>query len=370
MTVNVAILGAGGTIARAIVRDLAESAEVAELVLLDLDAERAKAVAVEHGAGKARATGIDALGDRLVAVLHDCDVLLNAASYRVNLHAMQAALHARCDYLDLGGLYWMTGRQLELHDRFVAAGRLALLGMGASPGKTNVMAARAVRELGDEDVLELHVAAAGRDPEPATGLRTPYALRTLIDELTLAPVVLSDGAPVELQPMAPGGRVAFPPPVGDADTIHTLHSELRTFGPSFGVQKASFRLSLASSLLEALEQLVGASEEEVAAAAANAAPPSPRAISAHVVEARSATRRVTVSALTRPMDEWKLGGGIVSTAAPAAAAVRLMARGEIAARGVHPPEACIDPDALFDELERRGCSFTVTHAAPSERSAA
>ena len=50
---RVAVLGAGGTIAPAIVRDLAESDEVTEMVLLDLDAEKAGAVAEAHGGGKA-----------------------------------------------------------------------------------------------------------------------------------------------------------------------------------------------------------------------------------------------------------------------------------------------------------------------------
>ena len=57
---RVAVLGAGGTIAPAIVRDLAESDEVSELLLLDLDAERALAVAESHGGDKAFALGVDA----------------------------------------------------------------------------------------------------------------------------------------------------------------------------------------------------------------------------------------------------------------------------------------------------------------------
>ena len=184
-----------------------------------------------------RAVAIDARdGAALAAALAGCRVLVNAASYRVNLVAMEAALAAGCDYLDLGGLYWMTARQLELHDRFARAGRLAVLGIGSSPGKTNVMAARGVRELGGEAVASIHVAAAGRDPEPTSLLRTPYALRTLLDELTMAPVVLDDGVPRELEPLSPGGVVRFPEPIGEVATIHTLHSELQTFGSSFGVQ--------------------------------------------------------------------------------------------------------------------------------------
>jgi saccharopine dehydrogenase-like NADP-dependent oxidoreductase len=357
---TVAVLGAGGIIARAIVRDLAESPEVGELLLIDVDGERAAQVAVEHGAGRARALAVDARNG-LAPALAGCRVLVSAASYRLNLHAMEAALAAGCDYVDLGGLYWMTARQLELHERFAAAGRLAVVGMGSSPGKTNLMAARGVRELDGEPVAEIRVAAAGRDPEPTELLRAPYALQTLLDELSMRPVVLDDGAPRELAPLAPGGIVRFPDPIGEVATIHTLHSELRTFGPSFGVQRASFRLSLAPGLLRRLEALRGAADKEIADAQAAAAPPSARAVSGHVVEViATGGRTVRVSALTRPMQEWGLGGGIVSTAAPAAALVRLLARGRVGAVGVHPPERCVDADDLFPELERRGCRFEVT----------
>ncbi|HSF02318.1 MAG TPA: saccharopine dehydrogenase NADP-binding domain-containing protein, partial [Solirubrobacterales bacterium] len=149
---RVAILGAGGTIAPAIVRDLAESEEVAGLLLLDLDEARAEQVASLCGRDKARAAFADARAPAdaptsLGRALEGCDVLVNSASYRVNLDAMGACLEAGCHYLDLGGLYWMTGRQLELGPRFESAGLLALLGVGSAPGKTNLMALQAVREL-------------------------------------------------------------------------------------------------------------------------------------------------------------------------------------------------------------------------------
>ena len=149
---RVAVLGAGGTIAPAIVRDLAESDEVAGLLLLDIDEARAEHVASRYGGPKARAAFADARASAdapasLASALEGCDVLVNSASYRVNLDAMAACLEAGCHYLDLGGLYWMTGRQLELGPRFESAGLLALLGIGSAPGKTNLMALRAVREL-------------------------------------------------------------------------------------------------------------------------------------------------------------------------------------------------------------------------------
>jgi lysine 6-dehydrogenase len=285
-------------------------------------------------------------------------VLVNSASYRVNLSAMRACLAAGCHYVDLGGLYHLTGEQLALHPEFEEAGLLALLGMGSSPGKTNVMAVRAVEELGGTpEVLDVY--AAGRDTDPPDGPSYPYAPRTLVDELTEPPMAIRDGQPVALEPMADGGVRAFPEPIGEARSIYTLHSEVRTFGESFGCRQCSFRLSLPPAVLERVQGLVGASEEAIADAAAQAVPSSPKTVSVHVIEARGPGGAVTVTATTRGMDEWGIGGGIVSTAAPAAAAVRLMARGDVAARGALPPERCVRPEHLFPELERRNCQFDV-----------
>jgi len=131
--VRAAILGAGGTIAPAIVRDLAESDEVEDLLLLDIDEGRARAVAEAHGGGDARAARVDARVEpeeegSLARALEGSDVLVNSASYRVNLDAMASCLRAGAHYIDLGGLYWMTELQLELDRQFERDGLLALLG--------------------------------------------------------------------------------------------------------------------------------------------------------------------------------------------------------------------------------------------------
>ncbi|MFL5823196.1 MAG: saccharopine dehydrogenase family protein [Solirubrobacteraceae bacterium] len=360
---QVAVLGAGGTIAPAIVHDLAESDEVGELLLLDLEEARASEVANAHGAGKARAEELDARDPTaFTAALEAVDVLVNAASYRINLEAMQACLDAGCHYLDLGGLYWMTHRQLELGGSFERAGRLAILGIGSSPGKTNLMALRGVQELGGPagGIESVDVAAASRDPEASDDgrLRPPYAIQTLLDELTLEPIVIRDGETVPVAPLTPGGTVDFGDPIGPAETILTLHSEMATFGGSFGCRTGSFRLSLAGALRQALQDLLGATPEDVERAARESEPQSDQTVSVHMVSVQAQDgRRCTVRSVTRP--HFGMGGSIVSTATPAAAAVRLLARGSLTATGVHPPEGCIDPHEMFDELSARGCTITV-----------
>jgi lysine 6-dehydrogenase len=361
--VRVAVLGAGGTIAPALVRDLAESDEVQSLLLLDLDVERAERVAGDHGAGRATAARADATADAsapdsLFAALEGCDLLVNSASYRVNLSAMDACLTVGAHYLDLGGLYWMTGRQLERSLEFEAAGLLALLGVGSAPGKTNLLAQWAMEELGGT-VESIHVSAAGRDLDPPNGFSVPYALRTIVDELTLEPIVLRAGRAVEIEPLSPGGPVEFGVPIGRAQTIYTLHSELRSFGESFGCREASFRLSLSPAVLERVKELTSSPQKEIDRAAREALPPSPRTVAVHLVEAVANGRTARVRAVTGPMPDWGIGGGVVSTAAPAAAAVRLLARGRVTARGALPPERCLDRHEMFTELERRGCRFEI-----------
>ena len=89
-------------------------------------------------------------------------LVLNAALPATNLAVMRACLDAGCDYIDLAsagtdddGIPKMDD-QFALDAEFKAAGRLALLGMGADPGTTNVYAAYAAKHLLDV-VTELHV---------------------------------------------------------------------------------------------------------------------------------------------------------------------------------------------------------------------
>jgi saccharopine dehydrogenase-like NADP-dependent oxidoreductase len=134
---------------------------------------------------------------------------------------------------------------------------------------------------------------------------------------------------------------------------------MRTFPDSFGCREASFRLSLAQELLDRVRRLAGRPDGDVDAAAAKTRRPSANTIAIHRVDVAGETRAASVTAVTEPVPAWGLGGGIVSTAAPAAAAVRLLARGRITCVGVVPPERCVVPDDLFPELERHGTRFAV-----------
>ena len=54
----------------------------------------------------------------LARALEGAAVVVNCADYRLNLDVMRGALAAGAHYVDLGGLFHVTKRQLELDDEF------------------------------------------------------------------------------------------------------------------------------------------------------------------------------------------------------------------------------------------------------------
>ena len=117
-------------------------------------------------------------------------------------------------------------RQLELHDEFERAGLLALLGMGSSPGKTNVMA---VARRPPSSAPGRADRRDGRRARPRPARRRPsypYALQTLVDELTMrAGRRARRRAGRRSSRSATAGAVDFGEPIGARR--HDLHAALR-----------------------------------------------------------------------------------------------------------------------------------------------
>ena len=369
----VAVVGAAGIIGPAIVATLAEHDAVDEIRCLDVNGDGARAVAEAHGGGRATGGGLD-ITDAAAArtALDGATVLLNTAAYRINLAAMEVALDAGAHYLDLGGLYHVTRRQLELDERFREAGLLAVLGMGSTPGKTNVMAAHAVQRLGGR-IERVVVAAAGRDPKPPAGpLVAPYAVETILDELSMPTPVVRGGRDVFLEPLTDAGTVEFGDPVGAAPTIYTIHSEQATFAESFGASEVSFQLSLNPVFLDKIRLLtdLGLADTEPLDVRGSAvvprhvllalmarlpkASPSHEAFGIHRVEVYGEHGVAVTECVTRSVERLAFGGGVLSTACPPAVVADMICRDELPERGVLPSERVVPFGPLFERLERYG----------------
>ena len=224
-------------------RDLATGGIFDEVISADLDVRLAEAAARAAGE-RARATGLD-VRDRaaLVALLRGAEVVVNAVQYGFNLTVMEAALEAGVPYLDFGGLFHMTRRQLAMDGAFRESGLLAIPGLGQVPGVSNVLAMEAAADL--DRVDSILIRDGWRDltiggPE----LSFTWSPSTFLDEMVFPAMVFEGGQYREYPPMSGVEEYDFLPPVGRTKVYRVLHSEAATLPDSLkakGIQHCEWR---------------------------------------------------------------------------------------------------------------------------------
>src|ERR1700722_12292053 len=251
------VLGAG-MMGRAVVHDLAGARDVRNIVVGDFDRGRATEVAKKFGRGRARSVFADVREtEGLARLLQGCEVVVNCTQYNWNLDVMRAALAARVNYMDLGGLYHMTKKQFALDRDFRKIGRLAIAGMGGAPGITNVMA----RALADplDHVEAIRVYNAGADEQKYDSpIAYTFSIATILDELTTPPIAFENGRYIEKAMLSDPEPGKFPQPIGNIVLRHSIHSELGTLPESFrkkGVREVFFKINYEPQLVNLVQNL-------------------------------------------------------------------------------------------------------------------
>ncbi|WP_428564777.1 MAG: saccharopine dehydrogenase family protein [Solidesulfovibrio sp. DCME] len=139
---NVLLLGAGGMGALA-ARTVAAFEEVGHLTVASLERNDAARVAVSCQ-GKAEAVAVDVTDhEALVGLMGRADLVLNCVGpfFRFGPPVLRAAIEAGTDYLDICDDPAPTRDMLDMDRQAREAGVTAVVGMGASPGLTNLLAA-------------------------------------------------------------------------------------------------------------------------------------------------------------------------------------------------------------------------------------
>lgn len=385
---HIVVLGGGGAMGRVTVRALAEDERVTRVTVADrrqAAAERTIAW-LEGGREKARAVSCDVRDTAgLASLLAGADVVLNATDYTFNLEVMAAALAARVPYADLGGLFHMTRRQYELDAAFREAGISAVLGIGSTPGITNILARVAADALEQVERLDVRIGSADMRPSNAA-FAPPYSIRTILDECTLAPMVYRNGRWSAVAPMSGQEEVDFPAPIGRATAMYTLHSEVALFPVSFrarGLRHASFKIAFPPAFLAQLKLLVElglASIDPLRVGTPNHGEPVdviPREMLVALLANKETTAgppaepddcdvlRVVASGtrdgkpvelieemVVRPYSRWKVAAGDIDTGVPLAIAGMLLASGASQRHGVHGAELVFEPRSFLRELAR------------------
>ncbi|HYN17228.1 MAG TPA: saccharopine dehydrogenase NADP-binding domain-containing protein [Actinomycetes bacterium] len=421
---RIVVVGGAGAMGRWTVRDLTESEGVDEVVVADLDGSRAReaagwAAARSGSNGTAQVSGmaLDA-GDAeaLRRAFDGADVVCNCAVYATNLAVMEACADAGTHYVDLGGLFHTTRRQLALHERFVAAGVTAVIGMGGSPGTTNVLAALAGHDL--EVVEEVQVRLGIADFAPSTApVPVPYAIQTVLDEFAVPAMTFRDGQLVEVPAMSEQEELDFPHPVGRVRVGHTLHSEVATLPLHFadrGIRSVSFKVGFPADFMDKMALLTGlglADTQPVDLPSGRVVPrellvnritqtatmPGPEAApdDAEAIWVRVRGRRAGPSGdpalasrdtpgppdgalraapalierlaecVVRPHPTWQAGAGQLDTGVPPSIVAQFLGQRVIDRPGVLAPEDAVPPGPYLTELASRNMEVTLVTREPA-----
>jgi saccharopine dehydrogenase-like NADP-dependent oxidoreductase len=376
---KIVVLGGAGKMGCIAVQDLALDPRVDQVVIADRDTDQARQVAEYIDSPKIEIEAVDVSDrDSLMRVLDRADACLNATVYYFNLQVMEACLAAGVPYTDMGGLFHTTRKQLELSDRFAEAGVSAVLGLGSAPGVPNIQARYAADRLDTVEAVRIY---DGIKPPPPEDVNFTYAVPTIVDELTLSPMVYRDGEFVACEPMSELEDYWFASPIGLQPMHLSLHSEVATIPLSFrdqGLRECFFKINywgMAQKTVEKVRVLVdfGFAEREpvsvgqqqvvprdlMVALMSAYVPPITAFLAPPQTEPPDWVKEIVTEVhgtqdgqeITYRLGTLTCKGALPTGVAPARAAI-WMAEGRIPA-GVYPPEQVIDPEPFFEELAQR-----------------
>ena len=383
---KIVVLGGAGKMGALAVEDLVVNPRVDEVVLADRDMVGAAAIAEYLDSPKLSIAEAD-LNDHgaLVALLEPADACVNATVYYTNLKVMEACLEAGTHYTDMGGLFHGTLKQLELSDRFAAAGISAVLGMGSAPGAPNILARYAADRLDTIDAIKIY---DGVKPPPPGTVKFTYAAPTIMDELTQQPMVFRDGQFIACEPLSEFEDYAFAGSLGILPMHLSLHSEVATLPVSFadkGVRECFFKINywgMDPATVEKVRVLADFGFDRPDPISVRGVEVSPRDFTIEMMGdfVPSAIEMLTASPnppgdlakeivsevngtadgvpVTYRMGVLTQKGALPTGVLPARAAA-WQAAGMVAP-GVHPPELAFDPEPFLRELEERDITTQVT----------
>ncbi len=310
-------------------------------------------------AGGTVAASVDARTGEGAAALLDADsVLVNCSIDQRDPALLRAAIAAGCGYVDIGADPAAIAAMLDLQPLAWAAGTRALVGVGLSPGATNVLARAACRGVGTPALLDVSLVLSIKD---AFGRA---AVEWLLG-VSASPTAVERHGPRASVTAFDGVRMVEFPGIGTRPVYRFPLPEQFFFAETLGVGEANCWIGVEPPIIgRALSRAVrsparrllrGRKTRSRLAGMISAFGTSARSDTAGAplgVVVTAAGSDGTASATLAAQDESS------TTATCATLMIDRLVTGTTPA-GVVLPEEAIDPDWFFDELRSQGIDARV-----------
>ncbi|MFX1293175.1 MAG: saccharopine dehydrogenase family protein, partial [Promethearchaeota archaeon] len=241
---KVLALGGSGDMGRMAVAILLEHPNISSITVADKNIERAQHFIDLVGSDKLTAVEIDVTEhNKLVDLISSHDIVMNTVGpyYKFAIPIMEATIEAKKNYVDINDDAKPTLDLLAMNERAKEAGITALLGIGASPGLTNLMAVLACSKLDKVDDL---ITAWGNSVFAKEGKKPKYYLvpRSFYEKYRDMPIIANaatmhlfyetleeiptfrDGKMINIKPLTEADPLQFPG-FKDAYACHIGHPE-------------------------------------------------------------------------------------------------------------------------------------------------
>lgn len=267
---RILLVGAGG-VGSAAVAIAARRSFFETMVVTDHDPGRAERAVSGHG-DRFVAAELDASSAEAVAALcreQRITHVLNAVDPRFVMPIFDGAFAAGADYLDMAMSlshphpsrpYTETGvklgdDQFAAADRWAAAGRLALCGIGIEPGLSDVFARYAADELFDE-IDEIGVRDGANLTVDGYDFAPSFSIWTTIEECLNPPVVWeADRGWFTTEPFSEPEVFDFPAGIGPVECVNVEHEEVLLIPRWVKAKRVTFKYGLGDEFIEVLKTL-------------------------------------------------------------------------------------------------------------------
>jgi len=374
---RITVLGGCGAVGSIAVKTLASSDTFSEIVIGDIDVQKAKKLASELGAEKVSAVKVDASNpDSIKEAVKGSSVVLNCIGpfYEFGPRILKATIDSGINYVDICDDFDATENILAMDKDAKKAGISALIGMGSSPGVANVLVRFCADTLLDEvESVDIYHAHGGEEEEG------PAVVKHRIHSMIIGVPVFLDGKFKTVSLFEDSGKaleeeVDFQD-VGKFRVYAYPHPETITL-PRYikGVKRVTnLGLVLPPAYAELIKGIVrlGMTSEEPIDVKGQKISPLEFAV-AYILSQREGLMKE--AGITEPMGCLKivvkgkkkaesstyvfsmssrgLGMG-EGTGIPAALGAMLMAQGKITEKGVFPPEAGVKPMDMLELAQEK-----------------
>ncbi|MFX0123688.1 MAG: saccharopine dehydrogenase family protein [Candidatus Hodarchaeota archaeon] len=167
---KIIVLGGSGVVGRIAVKTLTSFSDFSQVIIGDINIEKAHEIAQEIDSDKLSVREVDVTNPKnLKKIIKDVDIILNCVGpfYKFGSLVLKSVIETGRNYIDINDDVDATQKALKMDNEAAKKNITALIGMGSSPGITNLLAKFAADQLLDEvDSIDLYHAHGG---EPFEG---------------------------------------------------------------------------------------------------------------------------------------------------------------------------------------------------------